>query len=61
MIRDLIHGEYSSIVVDLVNLGAQLVFILIELCFLAWAYLGWRFATTYRQMISFSRTICLVF
>ena len=32
-IRDLIAGEYSSVVVDLPNLGAQLTFILIELCF----------------------------
>jgi hypothetical protein len=32
-IRDLIAGEYSSVVVDLPNLGAQLAFMLIELCF----------------------------
>ena len=34
VIRDLKDGEYSSVVVDLPNLGMQLVFILIELCFL---------------------------
>jgi hypothetical protein len=33
VLRDLIAGEYSSVVVDLPNLGTQLVFILIELCF----------------------------
>ena len=33
VIRDLIAGEYSSVVVDLPNVGTQHVFILIELCF----------------------------
>jgi hypothetical protein len=33
VIRGLIDGEYSSVVVDLPNLGTHLVFILIELCF----------------------------
>ena len=32
-IRSLIHGEYGSVAIDLPNLGTQLVFILIELCF----------------------------
>ena len=36
----------SVVVVDLPNLGAQHVFILIELCFIARAYLGWRFTAT---------------
>ena len=33
VVRGLIDGEHGSIVVDLPNLGPQLVFILIELCF----------------------------
>ena len=33
VIRDLIDGEDGSIVVDLPNVGVQLVFMLIELCF----------------------------
>ena len=33
VIRGLIDGEDGSVVVDLPNLGAQHVFILIELCF----------------------------
>ena len=33
VIRGLIDGEDGSVVVDLPNLGTQLVFILIELCF----------------------------
>jgi hypothetical protein len=32
--RDLIDGEDGSVVVDVPNIGMQLVFILIELCFL---------------------------
>jgi hypothetical protein len=30
----------SSVVVDLSNLGTQLVFILVELCFLFWGIFG---------------------
>ena len=45
-IRDLIAGEYSSVVIDLPNLGAHLVFILIEFCFHCGAYLGWRVTAT---------------
>ena len=33
VVRGLTDGEDDSVVVDLLNLGAQLVFILIELCF----------------------------
>jgi hypothetical protein len=33
VIRGLIDGEDGSVVVDLPNLGTQLVFILMELCF----------------------------
>jgi hypothetical protein len=33
VIRGLLYGEDITIVVDLPNLGAQLVFILFELCF----------------------------
>jgi hypothetical protein len=33
VLRGLLHGEDGSVVVDLPNLGAQHVFILIELCF----------------------------
>ena len=41
-----IDGADGSVVVDLPNLGAQLTFILIELCFHCWAYLGWGITTT---------------
>lgn len=40
VIRDLINGDYSSIVVDLPNLGVQFIFILIELCFLCTGLFG---------------------
>jgi hypothetical protein len=43
-LRGLIDVEYGSVVVDLSNLGPQ--HILIMLCFIAGAYLGWRFTTT---------------
>jgi hypothetical protein len=36
VLRSLIDGEDGSVVVDLPNLGAQLVFILIVLCFHCW-------------------------
>jgi hypothetical protein len=36
VIRGLIDGDDGSIAVELPNLGAQLVFILIELCFHCW-------------------------
>ena len=38
--KDLIDGEDSGVVLDLPSLGAQLVFILIELCFHCWGLLG---------------------
>jgi hypothetical protein len=38
--------EAGSVEVDLPNLGTQHVFILTELCFIAGAYLGWRFTAT---------------
>lgn len=34
VIKNLMNGEYSSVVVELPNLGPQLVFILIKLCLL---------------------------
>ena len=46
VIRGSTDGEYSSVVVDLPNLGAQHVFILTESCFHCRAYLGWRFTAT---------------
>ena len=46
VLRGLLDGEDGSVVVGLPNLGAQHVFILIELCFISWAYLDWRFTAT---------------
>ena len=40
VLRSLIVGEDGSVVVDLPNLGAQHVFILIELCFHCWGIFG---------------------
>jgi hypothetical protein len=40
VIRGLIDGEDGSVEVDLPNLGSQLVFILIELCFHCWGIFG---------------------
>ena len=40
VIRDLIDGEDGSVVVDLPNLGAQLVFIQWSCVFIAGSYLG---------------------
>ena len=39
-IRGLIDGTDGSIVVELPNLGAKLLFILIELCFHCWGIFG---------------------
>ena len=40
VLRGPIDGEDGSVVVDLPNLGAQHVFILIELCFHCWGIFG---------------------
>ena len=40
VLRGLIDVEDGSVVVDLVNLGAQHVFILTELCFHCWGIFG---------------------
>jgi hypothetical protein len=45
VIRVLIDGEDGSVVVDLSNLGAELVFIL-SCVFIAGAYLSWSFTAT---------------
>ena len=42
VLRGLLYGEDGSVVVDLLNLGAEHVFIL-SCVFIASAYLGWRF------------------
>jgi hypothetical protein len=41
VIKGLIDGEDGSVAVDLPNLGAQHVFVLIELCFHCWGIFGW--------------------
>ena len=46
VLRGLIDGEDGSVAVDLPNLGAQHVFILIVLCFHCWGTSVWRFTTT---------------
>ena len=43
VIRGLIDGEDGSVVVDLPNLGTQLLFTLIELCFHCWGIFGLEF------------------
>ena len=46
VLRALTVVDDGSVAVDLPILGTQHVFILIELCFIARAYLGWRFTAT---------------
>ena len=41
VLRGLIDVEDGSVAVDLPNLGAQHVFVLIELCFHCWGIFGW--------------------
>lgn len=56
VIRGFIDVENGNVVVDLPNLGAQLVFIL-SCVFIARAYLGWRFTTTnWRPLIDLNST-----
>ena len=40
VLRGLLHGEDGCVAVDLPNLGVQLVFMLIELCFLCTGLFG---------------------
>jgi hypothetical protein len=40
VVRGLLYGEDGSVAVDLLNLGSQLVFILIQLCFHCWSIFG---------------------
>jgi hypothetical protein len=47
VLRGLIDVEDGSVVVDLLNLGTEHVFRLIELCFNARAYLSWTFTSTH--------------
>lgn len=46
VIKNLMNGEYSSVVVELPNVGTQHVFILIELCFHCLDIFGRRFTAT---------------
>jgi hypothetical protein len=53
VIRGSTDGEYSSVVVDLPNVGVKLVFIFIVVFFVDGTYLGWRLSATgqsYRQL-----------
>ena len=55
VLRGLLYGENGNVVVDLPNRGTQHVFILIELRFHCWAYLGWRFPATSLNRVCVSR------
>jgi ABC-type protease/lipase transport system fused ATPase/permease subunit len=55
VLRGFIDGEDGSVVVDLPNLGAQHVFILIELCFHCWGIFGLKkFTATFNPVFIFS-------
>ena len=61
-LKGIIDGEGGSVVVDLYKLGTIHLFILIELLFINWAYLSWRFNSThYYSCIPYSHVQWLIY